>query len=87
LLGLPTGTRLLLGAEAQVEVTGLRDPCSQLNQLQPGLMAALLGRDAGGNLVRLAGIMSIVLVGGDVMPGDPVVAVLPSKPYKPLECV
>jgi len=54
LLGLPTGARLRLGAEAIVEVTGLRNPCMQLNKLQPGLMAATLDRDAEGNLVRKA---------------------------------
>ena len=70
LLGLPEGTRLHLGPEAVVEVTGLRNPCHQLNGLQPGLMAATLDRDANGNLVRKAGIMAIVLTGGDVGDGD-----------------
>ena len=70
LLGLPAGTRLRLGDTAVVEVTGLRNPCAQLNQIQPGLMAATLGRDAQGDLVRKAGVMSIVLTGGEVRPGD-----------------
>ena len=65
-LALPTGTRLLLGDTAVVEVTGLRHPCSQLDRFQRGLMAATLGRDADGKLVRKAGIMSIVLAGGEV---------------------
>ena len=78
LLGLPAGARLRLGAEAVVEVTGLRNPCRQLEGLAPGLMAAVLDRDAGGALVRRAGVMAIVLVGGEVAPGDPVDVELPA---------
>src|SRR5262249_12473820 len=70
LLGLPTGTRLRLGDAAVIEVTGLRTPCGQLNGVQPGLMNATLDRDEEGNLVRKAGIMAIVVTGGDVCPGD-----------------
>jgi len=87
LLGLPCGTRLVLGADAVVEVTGLRNPCAQLDRFRPGLLAAVLGRDAAGNLVRKAGIMGIVLTGGDVRPGDLIRVELPSKPYKTLERV
>jgi MOSC domain-containing protein YiiM len=72
LLGLPTGARLRLGDEAIVEVTGLRAPCRKLNDLRPGLMAATLGRDGQGRLVRKSGIMSVVVAAGDVRPGDPV---------------
>src|SRR5688572_32747619 len=61
LLALPTGTRLHLGASAVVEITGLRNPCIQIDNFQKGLMAATLDRDADGNLVRKAGIMSIVV--------------------------
>lgn len=87
LLGLPTRTRLHLGATAVVEVTGLRNPCTQLNQIQPGLMAATLGRDVDGGLVRKAGIMGIVLAGGEVQPGDPIRVELPPTPHRPLEPV
>jgi MOSC domain-containing protein YiiM len=87
LLGLPTGTRLHLGATAVVEVTGLRNPCTQLNQIQPGLMAATLGRGEDGALIRKAGIMGIVLAGGEVQPGDPVRVELPPAPHRPLEPV
>jgi MOSC domain-containing protein YiiM len=87
LLGLPTGTRLHLGAEAVVELTGLRNPCGQLNGVQTGLMEALLGRDADGNLVRKAGVMSIVVAGGEVRPGDPIRVELPAEPHRPLERV
>ena len=84
LLGLPTGTRLHLGGEAVVEVTGLRNPCAQLDTIQPGLMAAVLDRDAHGNLIRKAGVMGVVLVGGEVRPGDPIRVELPSPPHRPL---
>jgi MOSC domain-containing protein YiiM len=84
LLALPTGTRLHLGATAVVEVTGLRNPCVQIDDFQKGLMAATLDKDSDGNLMRKAGIMSIVLADGDVRPGDAVRVELPSTPYRPL---
>lgn len=87
LLGLPTGTRLHLGSSAVVEVTGLRNPCAQLDGLQPGLMAATLDHDAQGNLVRKAGIMGIVVAGGDVRPGDPIAVELPPEPHQPLPVI
>jgi len=70
LLGLPTGARLRLGDEAVVEITGLRNPCVQLETIQPGLMAAVLDRDEHGALIRKAGVMAIVVAGGLVRPGD-----------------
>ena len=84
LLSLPTGTRLHFGDEAVVEVTGLRNPCRQLEKLQPGLMAATLARDPEGNLVRKAGIMGIVLQDGEVRAGDPIRVELPPEPHAPL---
>ncbi len=87
LLALPAGTRLHLGATAVVEVTGLRNPCVQLDDFQKGLMAATLDKDAGGNLVRKSGIMSIVLADGDVLPGDAVRIELPCEPHRPLQPV
>ena len=87
LLGLPVGARLRLGEAALIEVTGLRNPCSQLNRFQPGLMQAVLGCDAAGRLIRKAGIMAIVLAGGEVRPGDEIVVELPPKPYRALEPV
>jgi MOSC domain-containing protein YiiM len=87
LLGLPTGTVLHLGDHAVVAVTGLRNPCAQLDRFRPGLMAAVLDRDATGNLVRKAGIMAVVLTGGDVRPGDPVRIELPAPPHYPLRPV
>jgi MOSC domain-containing protein YiiM len=84
LLGLPAGTLLRLGGEAVVEVTGLRNPCVQLDRLQPGLMAANLGRDQHGELVRKAGVMGVVIAGGEVRPGDGVFVELPPEPHRPL---
>ena len=84
LLALPTGARLVLGDTAIVEVTGLHNPCGQLDGFQPGLLAAVLGRDAEGNLVRKAGIMGIVVVGGEVRPGDPIRIELPAGPHEAL---
>ena len=87
LLALPTGTRLHLGASAIVEVTGLRNPCVQIDRFQKGLMTATLDKAADGSLIRKAGIMSIVLAGGDVRPGDTIRAELPAEPYRPLQPV
>jgi MOSC domain-containing protein YiiM len=84
LLALPTGTRLHLGASAIVEVTGLRNPCVQIDHFQKGLMQATLDRDPDGNLVRKAGIMSIVTADGDVRPGDAIGVELPGQPHRPL---
>ncbi|MCC6315606.1 MAG: MOSC domain-containing protein [Thermomicrobiales bacterium] len=87
LLGLPTGTRLRLGAATVIEVTGLRNPCAQLDGLQPGLMAAVLDRDAAGRLIRKAGVMAVVLTGGEVRPGDAITVELPAEPHRRLEPV
>lgn len=86
-LSLPVGARLHLGATAVVEVTGLRNPCAQLDTLQPGLMAAVLDRDAQGNVIRKAGIMGIILTGGVVQADDPIRVELPPLPHQPLEPV
>ncbi len=86
LLALPKGTRLLIG-EAVMELTGLRNPCIQLERMMPGLMAACLDRDVDDNLVRKAGVMGIVLQGGEVSPGDNIIMVLPAGPHSPLKPV
>jgi MOSC domain-containing protein YiiM len=87
LLGLPTGAKLRLGPAAVVEITGLRNPCAQLNKLQPGLMEATLDRDPDGNLIRKAGVMGVVLAGGEIGPGDPIEVELPPEPRRKLEPV
>ena len=88
LLALPTGTRLRFGADgATVEITGLRNPCVQLNRFQTGLMKAVLDHDEAGQLIRRAGVMGIVLNGGPVRPGDPVAVDVPAGPHQPLVAV
>ena len=87
LLGLPTGARLLIGKSAVIEVTGLRNPCVQIDRFRKGLMKAVLGKDADGNLIRKSGIMGIVVEGGDIRPGDAVRAELPAGSYRPLQVV
>ena len=86
LLGLPRGARLRLGAEAVVELTGLRNPCVQIERLQAGLMQACL-EDRGGVLIRKAGVMGVVLAGGEVRAGDGVTVELPAGPHEPLKPV
>lgn len=87
LLRLPTGTRLHVGGTAVVELTGLRNPCSQLDRFRGGLMQATLGRDADGNLVRKAGVMAIVVAGGEIRPGDAIAIERPPGEERPLETV
>jgi MOSC domain-containing protein YiiM len=87
LLSLPAGTRLLIGRTALVEITGLRNPCVQIDRFRKGLMKAVLDRDGDGNLVRKAGVMGIVVRGGEVRPGDAIRAELPPGPHRPLTCV
>jgi MOSC domain-containing protein YiiM len=87
LLALPAGTRLHLGASAVVELTGLRNPCIQIDHFQQGLMAATLDKDANGNLVRKAGVMSIVISEGDVRPGDAIGVEMPAEPHRALQVV
>jgi MOSC domain-containing protein YiiM len=84
LLALLAGARLHLGDAAIVTVTGLRNPCTQLERLRPGLMKATLERDMDGNLIRKAGIMGTVLIGGEIRVGDPIDVELPPPPHRPL---
>ncbi len=87
LLGLPEGTHLHIGSTAVLHITGLRNPCEQLNQFQPGLMAALVQRLPDGRLIRKAGVMSTVVVGGTVRPGDTIQIEWPALPHRALERV
>ncbi|PTM41200.1 MOSC domain-containing protein [Bosea sp. 124] len=87
LLALPVGARLRLGADALVEITGLRNPCAQIEAFRPGLLAAVLGRDAQGRIVRKAGIMGIVLEAGEICPKDAIDVTLPALPHRALERV
>lgn len=87
LLNLPKGTLLKIGETVKIEVTGLRNPCKQLDSLQKGLMKAVLDKDEDGNLIRKAGIMGIVLEGGEVKGGSEIIVKLPPKPHIRLERV
>ena len=87
LLALPAGARLRIGDAAEVEITGLRSPCSQIDRFQSGLMAAVLDRSAQGELIRKAGVMAIVQAGGEVSPGDTILVHLPPQPHRPLQPV
>ncbi|MET8460855.1 MOSC domain-containing protein [Streptomyces parvulus] len=87
LLGLPVGTLLRIGDDAVLEVTGLRNPCLQIDHFRDGLLKRVVGRDEAGNVVRKAGIMSVVREGGVVRPGDHVEVRLPSGPHRPLDRV
>ena len=87
LLALPRGARLHLGAEAVVEITGLRNPCGQLNGFAEGLLEATIERDPQRGVIRRAGVMGIVLAGGDVAPGDQITVELPEGRQLPLERV
>jgi MOSC domain-containing protein YiiM len=84
LLALPESARLGIGAEAVVEITGLRNPCVQIDRFQKGLMQAVLERDETGNLIRKAGVMAVVIRGGDVRPGDEITVTLPAGPRRAL---
>lgn len=81
LIDLPQGARLRLGEAALIEITGLRNPCRQLDQFQKGLMAATLDRDPQGRLIRKAGVMAIVIESGIVRAGDAIMLELPPGPH------
>ena len=87
LLDLPVGTKMQIGSSAVVELTGLRNPCVQIDRFQKGLMAAVLDRDGEGRLVLKAGVMGIVLAGGEIRAGDPISVALPAEPHRRLDRV
>ena len=87
LLALPVNTELHIGASAIVKLTGLRNPCEQLNQFQTGLMSAVLGRTPEGKLIRKAGVMGVVIASGVVSPGGAIAVKLPAVPHRMLERV
>jgi len=87
LLGLSRGTLLSIGPNAVVEVTGLRNPCKQLDNYQEGLLKAVLDKTPSGELIRKAGIMGIVVEGGCIKPGDAIDLTIPAGPHQKLERV
>jgi MOSC domain-containing protein YiiM len=84
LLALPTGTRLRLGEETEVEITGLRNPCKQIESFRTGLLEQVAYRDASGSLIRLAGVMAVVVTGGEIRIGDSIETRLPEPPHRSL---
>lgn len=87
LLGLPAGARLHIGESATVQITGLRNPCVQIDNFQKGLMHAVLDRTPDGELIRKAGVMGIVLRSGHVNQGDGIRVELPEGGHRKLEPV
>lgn len=87
LLALPVGTVLRLGPQAAVQITGLRNPCVQIDRFSPGLLALNLDRDSDGNVVRKTGVMAVVLTDGEVRPADPILVEVPAPPHRRLEPV
>ncbi|MBO1419022.1 MOSC domain-containing protein [Streptomyces sp. FH025] len=87
LLGLPVGAVLRIGPEAEVEITGLRNPCAQIDGYRTGLLKQVVGRAEDGTIVRRAGIMGVVRAGGPVRPGDAIEVELPEGPHRPLDRV
>jgi hypothetical protein len=87
LLALPRHAELRIGADVVLRITGLRNPCPQIENFEAGLLKAVVDRDADGEVVRKAGVMSVVLAGGVVRPGDAITVHLPEPPYLKLERV
>ena len=87
LLGLPEGAELRVGESAVVRITGLRNPCTQLDKFKSGLMSAVLDRGAEGQLIRKAGVMGVVIAGGVVRSGDAIRIELPAGAHRALEPV
>ncbi|MFD3595080.1 MOSC domain-containing protein [Nocardia sp. NPDC058640] len=87
LLALPVGAVLRIGPDAVVEVTGLRNPCAQIDRFQDGLLKQLVHQDATGTVVRKAGIMGVVTAGGEIQPGDSIAVELPPQPWTALDRV
>ncbi len=87
LLSLPTGSVLRIGTRALVALTGLRDPCKQIDDFQKGLLVEVLERGVAGEILRKAGVMGVVVLGGSVQPGDPIEVAIPPEPPVPLEVV
>ncbi|MDE0771993.1 MAG: MOSC domain-containing protein [Salibacteraceae bacterium] len=87
LLALPRNSILTIGANVKIKITGLRNPCSQLNAIKKGLLKAVLDKDKKGNTIRKSGVMGIVLEGGEISIGNKIIVELPSKPYLRLEPV
>lgn len=87
LLSLPRCTRMRIGEQAEIEITGLRNPCGQIEVFQPGLLAKVALRSDDGAIIRKAGVMAIVVTGGRISTGDAIAVTLPPLPHEPLDRV
>jgi MOSC domain-containing protein YiiM len=87
LLTLPTDTLLAIGPQAVVRITGLRNPCAQIERFMPGLLAQVIERRPDGEVVRKCGIMAVVKVSGSISPGDLIAVTFPPPPHRALERV
>lgn len=87
LLALPRGAILRIGTDIQLVVTGLRNPCIQIDRFKKRLMKAVLEKRADGQVVRKSGIMAVVKVGGVIRKGDEIDVVEPPLPHEPLKPV
>ena len=87
LLSLPEGTELQVGDEAIIKLTGLRNPCAQIDKFKRGLMAAVLDKTPNGQIIRKSGVMAVVLLGGNVAAGAAIRIMLPPSPYRALKVV
>ncbi|PIU07736.1 MAG: MOSC domain-containing protein [Methylobacterium sp. CG08_land_8_20_14_0_20_71_15] len=87
LSALPRGSLLKIGATVVLEITGLRNPCVQIEQFLPGLLKAVVDKGSNGDVILKAGIMTVVREGGAIRPGDPISVELPPMPHLPLERV
>lgn len=87
LLALPVGTQLRLGKQGVITLTGLRNPCAQIDRFKQGLMKAVLASTPDGKLIRKAGVMGIVIAGGDIRAGDGIVVKLPPLPHRAMDVV
>lgn len=87
LLALPRATRLRLGEHAVVEITGLRNPCWQIDAFRPGLLKEVVARSPEGRVLRKAGVMAVVVSSGVVRSGDAISVLLPAGPHLALDRV
>jgi len=87
LLDLPKDTILTIGKSVEVQITGLRNPCHQIDKFQKGLLKEVVGKNDAGEIVRMAGIMGIVLKGGIIKVNDAIHITYPNLPFERLERV
>lgn len=87
ILALSAGTKLQLGTQVVLRVTGLRSPCSKIESFHPGLLAAVVDRAEDGSVIRKAGVMCVVEQGGEVRAGDSILVIAQPEIHIPLEPV